>query len=130
MAIFEIYGKTENGKLSFETPYHRFSSKEKIALRKIIIEWSSPREKVFGIVQSDLVDLCSKNTKQQIFAFTKPPGTSITDITINDPVFYDIEHHDLEDVTFDIKSMFEKPIPEIKHIYFQLLSNTFICNCV
>ena len=45
--IFDIYGKHENGKLLIEMPYHQFKWTDKIALRRIIIDWKTREKNVW-----------------------------------------------------------------------------------
>ena len=119
--IFDIYGKQIDGKLIFELPYYRFEYREEIAITHLVVEWKSAREKVFAYLDTSLVDLGPENPKQQLVAFTKPGGTSITDIRMN-PVFYDVQIQQMDEATFKIKSMFGKPLPEIKNVYCQLIT--------
>ena len=119
--IFDIYGKHENGKLLIDIPYHQFKWTDKIALRRIIIDWKT-RERVFGIVKSTLVDLGPANPKQQLLAFSKPVSTTITDIDIPDPEFYRVQILEMNAASISIESIFGKPIPQIKNIYLQLVT--------
>ena len=88
--IFDIYGKQVGGKLVVELPYHEFNWTDKIALRRVIIDWKT-REKTFAVIKSNLVDLGPANPKQQLLAFSKPAATTITDIDIPDPEFYRVQ---------------------------------------
>ena len=119
--IFDIYGKLINGKIIFDLPYHDFKWTDKIALRKVIIDWKS-REKVFAVIRSNLVDLGPENPKQQLLAFSKPTSTTITDIDIPDPEFYRVQILQLDAASISVESMFGRPIPEIKNIYLQLVT--------
>ena len=119
--IFDIYGKQVDGKLQIELPYHDFKWTDKIALRKVIIDWRT-KEKVFGVIKSTLVDLGPANPKQQMLAFSKPATTTITDIDIPDPEFYRVQILQMDAASISVESMFGKSIPQIKNIYLQLVT--------
>ena len=119
--IFDLYGKQVDGKLQIELPYHDFKWTDKIALRKVIIDWRT-KEKVFGVIKSTLVDLGPANPKQQLLAFSKPATTTITDIDIPDPEFYRVQILQMDAASISVESMFRKPIPQIKNIYLQLVT--------
>ena len=46
---------------------------------------------MIGIVLSDLVDQNQFNPRQQLCTFTKPEGSTVTEVEFSDPVFYDIQ---------------------------------------
>ena len=119
--IFDIYGKQVDGKLQIELPYHEFKWNDKIALRKVIIDWRT-KEKVFGVIKSSLVDLGPTNPKQQLLSFSKPASTTITDIDIPDLEFYRIQIQQMDAASISVESMFGKSIPHIKNIYLQLVT--------
>ena len=120
MTVFDIYGFKENGEIKFKLPFYKFGWNEEIAISRVVIEWKSSKDKAFGMIKTDLVDLGAKNPKQQFFTFTKVERTAITDIHVASPVFYDVQIHQLEDVSLEIKPMFDQTLPEIKNIYLQL----------
>ena len=128
MKIFEIYAKKEKV-LEFELPYHEFEYTDKIAVKKIIIDWNAAPNKVFAILCTDLIGFLpnTKNRRQQICSFVKPPKTTITEVEFNNPPFYQVKQNVkcnrlLEDSKFSIESMFGDPMPEIKSVYNQLIS--------
>ena len=121
MMVFDIYGKNENGELKFDLPYHQFGWNQEIAVTRLVIEWKSPKEKMFGYIESDLVDLSPTNIRRQIIAFTKSERTAITDIQFVCPVFYEIQVKQLENVSLVVKPMFDKPLGGINNIYLQLI---------
>ena len=119
--IFDIYGKQVGGKLVVELPYHKFQWTDQIALRRVIIDWKT-REKTFGIIKSDLVDLGPENPKQQLLAFSKPAATTITDIDIPDPEFYRVQIQQMDGASIGVESIFRKKLPAINNIYLQLVT--------
>ena len=121
MTVFNIYGKNGNGELKFNLPVHQFKWNDEIAVTRLIIEWKSAKEKMFGYIASDLVDLSSINIKREIIAFTKSERTGVTDIQVARPVFYEIQVHQLENVSLAVKPMFDKPLEDINNIYLQLI---------
>ena len=121
MTVFNIYGKNEDGELKFNLPFHQFELNDEIAVTRLIIEWKSPKEKMFGFIESDLVDLSSTNIKREIISFTKSERTGVTDIQVECPVFYEIQVQQLENVSFAVEPMFDKPLGEINNIYLQLI---------
>ena len=72
MKIFEVY--TVNGE--FELPFYEFKHGDKIAITKIIVDWKTAPNKVFGIITTDLVSGFSENRKQQVCSFVKPLQSS------------------------------------------------------
>ena len=76
---------------------------------------------MFGYIASDLVDLSSTNIKREIIAFAKSERTGATDIQVACPVFYEIQVHQLENVSLAVKPMFDKPLGDINNIYLQLI---------
>ena len=121
---FEIYAKKEKV-LEFKLPYNEYT--DKIAVKKIIIDWKTAPNKVFAIVKTDLVGFVNNNRRQQICSFVKPPKTTITEVEFNNPPFYQVKQNLkynrlLEDSRFSIESMFGDPMPEIKSVYIQLIS--------
>ena len=122
MTIFDICGIKENGEIKFNLPSYTFGWNEEIAVSRLVIEWKSSKDKVFGIIETDLIDKNARNLKQQLFTFTKIERTAITDIYVPNPVFYDVQIHQFEDARLEIKPMFEDPLAEIKSVYLQLIS--------
>ena len=122
MTVFDIYGFKENGEIKFKLPLYKFGWNEEIAVSRLVIEWKSRKEKVFGIIKTNLVDLNAQNLKHQLFAFTKLERTAITDIHVPNPIFYEVQIHQLEDATISMKPMFEEPLAEIKNVYMQLIT--------
>ena len=106
MLVFDIYGKRVENKLVFEMPYHRFDWKDEVAVQALIIEWGSTKGNACAVIESDLVDMNSQNKKQQLFGFVKSSRSAITNIMIENPVFYSVQNHDLSSVTMNVKSMF------------------------
>ena len=121
MTVFNIYGKNEKGELKFNLPFHQFKWNDEIAVTRLITEWKSPKEKMFGFIESDLVDLSSTNIKRELISFTKSERTGVTDIQVACPVFYEIQTQQLENVSVAVKPMFDKPLGDINNIYLQLL---------
>ena len=119
--IFDIYGKQINGQLIFELPYHQFKLSEKIALRRVIIDWKT-KEKCFAVIKTNLVDLGPCNPKRQILSLAKQTATTVTDVQISDPVLYPIQIDQLENASITIEPMFDKAVPQIKNIYLQIES--------
>ena len=117
MKIFEIY--TVNGE--FQLPFYEFKHGDKIAVTKIIVDWKTAPNKVFGIITTDLVCGFSENRKQQVCTFVKPSKTTITEVEYSHPTFYGVNGPFLQDAKFAIESMFGDKIPEIKNLYMQLL---------
>ena len=122
MTVFDIYGFKENGEMKFKLPFYKFGWNEEIAVTRLVIEWKSSKDKVFGIIKTDLVDLSGYNLKQQFFAFTKLERTAITDIHVPNPVFYGVQIHELQDATISLRSMFEGDLAEIKNVYLQCIT--------
>ena len=71
MKIFDIYA-TKREKLEFQLPYYKFNQGDKIAIKKIIIDWKTAPNKVFGIITTDLVSGLSENQRHQVCSFDKP----------------------------------------------------------
>ena len=119
MKIFEIFDIKE--KIT-NLPFHEFEFTDEIAVNKLIIEWKSASAKAFGLVSTDLIIKSSANPRQQICTFVKLPKTSITEVEFNKPVFNQLQQQYLQNSTISIETMFDKPIPEIKHIYLQIIT--------
>ena len=119
--IFDIYGKVIENKVVFDLPYHNFKWTDRIALRRVIIDWKT-REKTFAVIKSSLVDLGPENPKQQLLAFSKPATTTITDIDIPDPEFYRIQIQQMDGASISVESIFGKKLPMINNIYLQLVT--------
>ena len=119
--IFDIYGKQVENKIVFDLPYHNFKWTDRIALRRVIIDWKS-REKTFAVIKSNLVDLGPENPKQQLLAFSKPAATTITDIDIPDPDFYRVQVQQMDAASICVQSIFGKKLPTINNIYLQLVT--------
>ena len=122
MSVLDIYGFKENGEFKFKLPFYNFGWNEEIAVSRLVIEWKSPKERMFGIVETDLVDLNLLNSKQQIFSFSKTERTAVTDIHVPYPVFYKVQIKQLEDATLNIKPMFNEPLADIKNVYLQFIT--------
>ena len=122
MTVFDIYGFKENGEMKFKFPFYKFGWNEEIAVSRLVIEWKSSKDKVFGIIKTNLVDLNGYNLKQQFFAFTKLERTAISDIHVPNPVFYPVQIHELQDATISMLSMFEGDLAEIKNVYLQFIT--------
>ena len=118
MKILEIY-KTNTGE--FILPYHEFNHMDKIAIRKLVIDWKLAPHKVFGIVTTDLISGFFENRRNQLCSFVKLPKTTVTEVEFNDPIFFDVQGSFLQNSKFHIESMFGEKIPEIKNVYFQLV---------
>ena len=121
MKIFDIYA-TQREKLEFQLPYYKFNQGDKIAIKKIIIDWKTSPNKVFGIITTDLVGGFSENQRHQLCSFVKPSKTTTTEVNYCHPIFYQVNQPFLQSARFSIESMFEDKIPEIKNIYIQLIS--------
>ena len=119
--IFDIYGKRMDNKIVFDLPYHDFKWTDRIAIRRVVIDWRT-KEKVFAVIKSNLVDLGPCNPKRQMFAFTKPATTTVTDVVVPDPVFYPVQINQLENASISIEPMFDKTVPQIKNVYLQIES--------
>ena len=117
MKIFEIY--TVNGE--FQLPFYELKHSDKIAVTKIIVDWKTAPNKVFGIITTDLVSGFIENRKQQVCTFVKPSKTTITEVDYSHPTFYGVKRPFLQDTKFAIESMFGDKIPEVKNAYIQLL---------
>ena len=117
MKIFEIYTVNEE----FQLPFYEFKHGDKIAVTKIIVDWKTAPNKVFGIMTTDLVSGFSENRKQQVCTFVKPSKTTITEVDYSHPTFYEVKRPFLQDTKFAIKSMFGDKIPEIKNAYMQFV---------
>ena len=122
MTVFDIYGLKENGEMKFKLPFYKFGWNEEIAVTRLVVEWKSSKDKVFGIIKTNLVDLNGYNLKQQFFAFTKLERTAISDIHVPNPVFYPVQIHELQDATISMHSMFEGDLAEIKNVYLQCIT--------
>ena len=118
MKIFDIY--TVNRE--FQLPFYEFNQKDKIAITKIIVDWKTAPNKVFGIVTTDLVSGFSENRRQQICTFVKPSKTTITEVDYSHPTFYEVKRPFLQASRFSIESMFGEKMPEIKNAYIQLIT--------
>ena len=119
MKIFDIY-RTNAGE--FELPYYEFNNMEKIAIKKIIIEWKSAPHKVFGIVTTNLICGFSENRRNQLCSFVKMPKSTITEAVFNDPIYYEVHRPFLQDSRLEIESMFGEELPEMKNVYLQLVT--------
>ena len=121
MKIFDIYA-VKREKLEFQLPYYKFNQGDKIAIKKIIIDWKTAPNKVFAIITTDLVSGFSENQKHQVCSFVKPSKTTTTEVNYSHPIFYQVNQPFLQDSRFSIESMFGDKIPEIKNAYIQLIS--------
>ena len=116
--IFNIFGK--QNKIN-QLPDYQFKWNDQIAAKKILIQWKSSKSMI-GIVLSDLVDQNQFNPRQQLCTFTKPEGSTVTEVEFSDPVFYDIQKHFLHDATISVEPLFNDEIQQIEHIHIQLIS--------
>ena len=105
-------------------PYYEFSRTDRIAIKRLIIDWKMAPHKVYGIVSTNLISGFSENPRNQLCCFVKIPKTTITDIEFISPVFYEVQRPFLHEAKFNIKSMFGDAVPEIKNIYLQLLTES------
>ena len=121
MKIFDIYA-TKREKLEFQLPYYKFNQGDKIAIKKIIIDWKTSPNKVFGIITTDLVSGFSENQRHQVCSFVKPPKTATTEVDYSQPMFYKVTKPFLQNARFSVESMFEDKMPEIKNAYIQLIT--------
>ena len=112
MKTFEIY---KINREEFQLPYHEFNHMDRIAIKKIIIEWKLAPHKVFGILTTDLISGFSENRRNQLCSFVKLPKTTVTEVEFNDPLFYEVQTSFLQNSKFNIESMFGEEIPEIKN---------------
>ena len=119
--IFDIYGKRVNNNIIFDLPYHDFKWTDKIAVRRVIIDWRT-KDKVLAVIRSDLVDMGPCNPKRQLFAVTKLATSTITDIQVPNPVYYPVQINQLENARISIEPLFDKAVPQIKNIYLQIES--------
>ena len=113
-----------NNQKEFDLPYYEFNYKDRIAIKKLIIDWKLAPHKVYGIVTTNLISGFSENRRNQLCCFVKLPKTTITEIEYNDPVFYEVQRPFLQNATFNIESMFGDPVPEIKNVYLQLITES------
>ena len=121
MKSFDIYGSNRN---EFNLPYYEFNRTDRIAIKRLIIDWKMAPHKVYGIVSTNLISGFSENPRNQLCCFVKMPKTTITDIEFISPVFYEVQRPFLHEAKFNIKSMFGDAVPEIKNIYLQLLTES------
>ena len=121
MKIFDIYA-TKREKLEFQLPYYKFNQGDKIAIKKLIIDWKTSPNKVFGIITTDLVSGFSENHRHQVCTFVKPPKTATTEVDYSHPMFYEVNKPFLQNARFSVESMFEDKMPEIKNAYIQLIT--------
>ena len=118
MKIFDIYGINRN---EFDLPYFEFNHKDRVAIKKLIIDWKFAPHKVYGIISTNLISGFSENPRNQLCCFVKVPKTTITEVEFTAPVYHEVQRPFLQNAKFNIESMFGDPIPEIKNIYFQLI---------
>ena len=121
MKIFDIYG---NSRDEFDLPYYEFSHMDRIAITRLIIDWKMAPHKVYGIVSTNLVSGFAENSRSQLCCFVKMPKTTVTEVQFLFPVFYEIQRPFLQNAKFNIESMFGEPVPEIKNIYLQLITES------
>ena len=121
MKSFDIYGINQN---EFNLPYYEFNRRDRIAIKRLIIDWKMAPHKVYGIISTNLISGFSENPRNQLCCFVKIPKTTITDIEFISPVFYEVQQPFLQEAKFNIESMFGEAVPEIKNIYLQLLTES------
>ena len=121
MKSFDIYGINHN---EFNLPYYEFNRTDRIAIKRLIIDWKMAPHKVYGIISTNLISGFSENPRNQLCCFVKMPKTTITDIEFISPVFYEVQQPFLQEAKFNIESMFGEAVPEIKNIYLQLLTES------
>ena len=121
MKSFDIYGINKN---EFNLPYYEFNRTDRIAIKRLIIDWKMAPHKVYGLVSTNLISGFSENPRNQLCCFVKMPKTTITDIEFISPVFYEVQRPFLHEAEFNIESMFGEAVPEIKNIYLQLLTES------
>ena len=122
MKSFHIYGINQN---EFNLPYYEFSRTDRIAIKRLIIDWKMAPHKVYGIVSTNLISGFSENPRNQLCCFVKIPKTTITEVQFISPVFHEVQRPFLQEAKFTIESMFGEPMPEIKNIYFQLITESY-----
>ena len=122
MKSFHIYGINQN---EFNLPYYEFSRTDRIAIKRLIIDWKMAPHKVYGIVSTNLISGFSENPRNQLCCFVKIPKTTITEVQFISPVFHEVQRPFLQEARFTIESMFGEPMPEIKNIYFQLITESY-----
>ena len=122
MKIFEIYG---TGRNEFYLPYYEFNHMDRVAIKRLIIDWKMAPHKVYGIVSTNLISGFSENPRNQLCCFVKIPKTTITEVQFISPVFHEVQRPFLQEAKFTIESMFGEPMPEIKNIYFQLITESY-----
>ena len=121
MKSFDIYGINQN---ELNLPYYEFNRTDRIAIKRLIIDWKMAPHKVYGLVSTNLISGFSENPRNQLCCFVKIPKTTITDIEFISPVFYEVQRPFLHEAEFNIESMFGEAVPEIKNIYLQLLTES------
>ena len=121
MKSFDIYGINQN---ELNLPYYEFNRTDRIAIKRLIIDWKMAPHKVYGVVSTNLISGFSENPRNQLCCFVKMPKTTITDIEFISPVFYEVQRPFLHEAEFNIESMFGEAVPEIKNIYLQLLTES------
>ena len=121
MKSFDIYGINQN---ELNLPYYEFNRTDRIAIKRLIIDWKMAPHKVYGLVSTNLISGFSENPRNQLCCFVKMPKTTITDIEFISPVFYEVQRPFLHEAEFNIESMFGEAVPEIKNIYLQLLTES------
>jgi len=61
---------------------------------------------------------------KKLCSFVKSPKTTTTEVEFHSPVFYRVQRPFLQNATFNIESMFGEPIPAIKNVYLQLITES------
>ena len=121
MKIFDIYRLDKH---EFNLPFYEFRHMDRIAIKKLIIDWKMAPRKVYGIVTTNLINGFSENRRSQLCSFVKLPKTTTTEVEFHSPVFYRVQRPFLQNATFKIESMFGEPIPAIKNVYLQLITES------
>ena len=116
--IFNIFEKRN---IINQLPVYEFNWNEQIAVRKIIIQWNSTKS-MTGIIVSDLIDHNQFNPRRQLCSFTKPEGSTVTEIEFLNPIFYDIQKRFLHDATISVEALFSNEVQHINNIFIQLIS--------
>ena len=114
--IFDIYGKQTTDGLIFDIPSYHFNKHDSVAVTRLIIKWKSNAHKFVAELETDLVT----SYRRQILTFSKSTNTSITDICIQFPVFFEVYEDNLENASFSVNGLSEE-IPDIEYLYLQLL---------
>ena len=103
MKVFDIYGINRN---DFDLPYYEFNHGDRVAIKKLIIDWKFAPHKVFGIISTNLISGFSENPRHQLCCFVKVPKTTITEVEFTTPIYHEVQRPFLQNAKFNIESMF------------------------